>query len=190
MDPFWIVVSVVAVLLLGYLISIYNHLVRLKHQVTQAWSNIDVLLKQRHDELPKLVDTCKEHMGYESETLKQIVDARSAVSGARESGNIKALGAAETLLRQSLGSLFAVVEEYPQLRASESFIHLQQRITGLENDIADRREFYNDAVNGLNTRIEQFPDLFVARQFNFKSAQLLTFDAQALKDHSIQSLFK
>lgn len=189
MDPVWIVVTVIAILLLGYLISIYNHLVRLKHQVTQSWSNIDVLLKQRHDELPKLVDTCKEHMGYESQTLQKVIEARSAVSGAREAGNLKALGAAETLLRQSLGSLFAVVEDYPELRASESFMHLQQRISGLENDIADRREFYNDSVNNLNTRIEQFPDLIVARQFGFNSAQLLQFDAAELKDHSIKSLF-
>lgn len=189
MDPFWIIVSVLAILVIGYLISIYNHLIRLKHQVTQAWSNIDVLFKQRHDELPKLVDTCKEHMGYESETLQKIIEARSAVSGARESGNVKALGAAETLLRQSLGSLFAVVEDYPELRASDSFMHLQQRITGLEHDIADRREFYNDAVNSLNTRIEQFPDVIVARQFGFKAAELLKFDAAELKDHSIKSLF-
>ena len=189
MDPVWIVIAVVALVLIGYLISIYNHLVRLKHQVTQSWANIDVLLKQRHDELPKLVDTCKEHMGYESETLQKIIEARSAVSGARESGNVKALGAAETLLRQSLGSLFAVVEDYPELRASDSFAHLQQRITGLENDIADRREFYNDSVNALNTRIEQFPDVLVARQFGFSAAELLKFDAAELKDHSIKSLF-
>lgn len=189
MDPFWIVVTVIAVVLIGYLISIYNHLVRLKHQVNQSWANIDVLLKQRHDELPKLVDTCKQHMGYESETLQRVVEARSAVSGARESGDVKALGAAETLLRQSLGSLFAVVEDYPELRASDSFMHLQQRISGLENDIADRREFYNDSVNGLNTRIEQFPDVLVARQFGFKAAELLKFDAAELRDHSIKSLF-
>lgn len=189
MDPFWIGVLVVGIVLLGYLISIYNHLVRLKHQVTQAWSNIDVLLKQRHDELPKLVDTCKEHMGYESQTLQKVIEARSAVSGAREAGNIKALGAAESMLRQSLGSLFAVVEDYPELRASDSFMHLQQRISGLENDIADRREFYNDAVNALNTRIEQFPDVLVARQFGFKAADLLKFDAAELKDHSIKGLF-
>lgn len=189
MDPVWIVIAVVALLLIGYLISIYNHLVRLKHQVTQSWSNIDVLLKQRHDELPKLVDTCKEYMGYESETLQKIIKARNAVSGARESGNVRALGAAETLLRQSLGSLFAVVEDYPELRASDSFAHLQQRITGLENDIADRREFYNDSVNALNTRIEQFPDVLVARQFGFSAAELLKFDAAELKDHSIKSLF-
>lgn len=190
MDPFWIVTLVVSVLLIGYLISIYNHLVRLKHQVTQSWANIDVLLKQRHDELPKLVDSCKQHMSYESETLQAVIQARSAVSSARETGDVKALGAAETLLRRGLGSLFAVAEDYPELRASDSFMHLQVRITGLENDIADRREFYNDSVNALNTRIEQFPDLLVARRLGFNAAALLQFDAAELKDHSIKTLFK
>src|SRR6056300_1598192 len=147
MDPFWIVVSVVAVLVLGYLISIYNHLVRLKHQVNQAWSNIDILLKQRHDELPKLVSTCKEYMGYEQETLERIITARSSVSAARKNQNMDALGKAETDLRSGLTKLFALAEAYPDLKANDSFQHLQARISDLENGIADRRELYNDAVN-------------------------------------------
>ncbi|MBW3567817.1 MAG: LemA family protein, partial [Proteobacteria bacterium] len=141
-----------------YFITIYNNLVQLKHDVSKAWANIDVLLKQRHDELPKLVETCKQYMGYEQQTLEKVMQARAAVFAAREQGDVKALGPAEQQLRLGLGNLFAVAENYPDLKANDSFQHLQARISGLENAIADRREFYNESVNNLNVRIEQFPD--------------------------------
>lgn len=189
MDAFFIILLILTGILCAYLISIYNHLVRLKHQVTQAWSNIDVLLKQRHEELPKLVDSCKEYMGYEADTLKAVISARSAVASAQESANVQALGQAETQLRLGLGNLFALAEDYPDLKASDAFQHLQERISGLDSDIADRREFYNDTVNALNTRIEQFPDLIIARHFSFGAAELLTFDEAELKDHSVKDLF-
>lgn len=189
MNTFLIIILVVIGIGGAYCISIYNHLVRLKHAVSRAWANIDVLLKQRHDELPKLVETCKQHMGYEQQTLKAVMEARSAVASAREQGNIGALGQAETQLRLGLGNLFAVAEDYPELRASESFMHLQGRITGLESGIADRREFYNDSVNHLNVRLEQFPDLFIARKFGFKAAELLEFDEADKADVNMQQLF-
>ncbi|MCW8976881.1 MAG: LemA family protein, partial [Sedimenticola sp.] len=152
-----------------YAVVIYNGLVTLKHGVTKAWANIDVLLKQRHDELPKLVETCKQYMQYEQETLERVMQARAAVSSAREQGDIGALGGAESQLRLGLGNLFAVAEAYPDLKANETFQHLQTRISGLENSIADRREYYNESVNNNNVRIEQFPDLILARMFNFKA---------------------
>lgn len=115
--------------LVMYAVTLYNNLVSLKHSVSKAWSNIDVLLKQRHDELPKLVETCKQYMGFEQETLEKVMQARSAVSAARERGDVSSLGPAESQLRMGLGNLFAVAEAYPELKANETFKHLQGRIS-------------------------------------------------------------
>lgn len=184
----FIFLGLVAALLI-YIITIYNALVSLKHNVSKAWANIDVLLKQRHDELPKLVETCKQYMGYEQDTLRQVMEARAAAWAAREKGDVAGVGAAETQMRLGLGNLFAVAEAYPDLKANDNFRHLTARITGLENSIADRREFYNESVNVLNIRIEQFPDVIVARMFGFRPAQLLEFSEEQLKDVDIKSLF-
>ncbi len=173
-----------------YVVLIYNNLVRLKHNVAQAWSNIDVLLKQRHDELPKLVETCKQYMAYEKDVLEKVTAARAAVGRAREAGDVPALGKAETALRAGLMNLFAVAENYPQLRANESFQHLQARITQLEAQIADRREFYNDSVNANNIRIEQFPDTIVAGLFRFGPRPLLEFEAGEKADVDVKALFR
>ena len=172
-----------------YVIYIYNGLVALKHNVAKAWSNIDVLLKQRHDELPKLVDTCKQYMKYEQETLEKIVKARSAVMSARNSADIETLGMAETSLRAGLGHLFALAENYPDLKSDSNFKQLHERISALENGIADRREVYNESVNINNVRIEQFPDVIIARMFNFKSFGLLEFSEEEKADVSIGKLF-
>jgi LemA protein len=182
---FYIVLAVILI----YFIMTYNSLVNIKNSVSKAWANIDVLLKQRHDELPKLVDTCKQYMKYEQETLEKVIQARSRVSEARESHNVAALGAAESVLRSGLGQLFALAESYPELKANEQFLHLQSRISGLENAIADRREFYNDSVNINNVRIAQFPDLILARLFDFKSFDLLKFAAEELTDVNINQRF-
>ncbi|MCM8856743.1 MAG: LemA family protein [Candidatus Thiodiazotropha sp.] len=178
-----------AVAILIYAVLIYNNLVRLKHDVTKAWSNIDVLLKQRHDELPKLIETCKQYMKFEQETLEKVMLARAAVNNAMRQGDVGAVGAAESQLRLGLGNLFAVAENYPDLKANDTFLHLQSRITGLENSIADRREFYNDSANINNVRIEQFPDLILARYFSFKPADLLEFDEAELTDVDMGTLF-
>jgi len=185
---FFIFIGVVVVVI-GYAILIYNNLVSLKHAVSQAWANIDVLLKQRHDELPKLVETCKQYMQYEKDTLEKVMQARAAVSDARARGDVAGVGAAESTLRLGLGNLFAVAEAYPDLKANQSFQHLQTRISGLENSIADRREFYNAAVNQNNVRIEQFPDVLVANAFGFKSAQLLEFSEGEKADVDVKALF-
>lgn len=189
MEIFWFVILGIIALVVIYGILIYNQLVVLKHQVSQAWANIDVLLKQRHDELPKLVETCKQYMQYEQDTLEKVMWARAAVADARAKGDVGAVGAAEGMLRMGLGNLFAVAEAYPELKANEGFQHLQTRITGLENGIADRREFYNAAVNANNVRIEQFPDVLVARRFGFGPAELLEFAEQELSDVNIKDLF-
>lgn len=186
-STFIILGILVAVLL--YAVTIYNNLVRLKHNVDKAWANIDVLLKQRHDELPKLIETCKQYMKYEQETLDKVMQARTAVSNAREQGDVAALGPAETQLRMGLGNLFAVAEAYPDLKANESFQHLQSRISGLENAIADRREFYNESVNLNNVRIEQFPDVIIANQFGFGPKELLEFSEEEKADVDVTALF-
>ena len=190
MDIGSISVTVIILIALAYVAVIYNGLVTLKHNVSKAWSNIDVLLKQRHDELPKLVTICKEYMRHERETLESVISARSAVSNAREATDMKSLGSAETQLRQGLGRLFALAESYPELKADKNFRHLQDRITALENNIADRREFYNDSVNLNNTRIEQVPDVIIARMFNFEARELLRFSAAETADVDMKALFE
>ncbi len=172
-----------------YAVVIYNNLVSLKHAVTKAWSNIDVLLKQRHDELPKLVETCKQYKQFEQETLEKVMQARAAAQTARQAGDVKGVGQAETQMRLGLGNLFAVAEAYPELKANQNYMQLQSRITGLENSIADRREFYNDSVNANNVRIEQFPDVIIARMLGFKPADLLEFSESETADVDIRSLF-
>ncbi|MEK6663595.1 MAG: LemA family protein [Pseudomonadota bacterium] len=182
---FWGLIIVAGV----YLVMLYNSLVQVKHNVSKAWANIDVLLKQRHDELPKLVETCKQYMKFEQETLERVMQARSRVASAREAQDIGALGQAEGALRMGLGNLFALAEAYPDLKTNETFQHLQARISGLENAIADRREFYNESVNINNVRIEQFPDVVIARTFNFKPFELLNFQIEEKQDVNIKQLF-
>ena len=178
------------VIAIGYTILIYNRLVNLKHDTAKAWSNIDVLLKQRHDELPKLVETCKQFMKHERETLDAVMQARSSVFSAREYHDLQALGAAEGQLRQGLMQLYANAEAYPELKASTGFRTLEARITGLENAIADRREFYNDCVNTNNIRLEEFPDLFIARLFGFEAFDLLEFADQEIANVDLKALFE
>ena len=183
---FWIALAAVA----AYAAILYNSLVSVKNAVSKAWANVDVLLKQRHDELPKLVDTCKQYMQHEQATLEKVIQARAQVAAARESRNLPTLGTAEGALRSGLGQLFAVAEAYPELKSNEQFLHLQSRISGLENTIADRREFYNDSVNINNVRVEQFPELVLARLFSFKTFEPLKFEAEELKDVDIGQRFK
>jgi LemA protein len=168
----------------------YNALVGLKHNVSKAWANIDVLLKQRHDELPKLVEICKQYAQFEQSTLEKVMQARSAVFAASQSRNIDALGSAETRLRSGLGQINAVAEAYPELKANDNFQHLLKRVTALENTLADRREYYNDSVNLNNVRIEHFPDTLIARTFGFGPFKLLNFTSEQTSDVNMAQLFK
>ena len=154
-----VAVALLAVVIIAWAIGLYNAFVRLRNDINKAIGNIDVLLKQRHDELPKLINTVKGYMKHERGTLIELVKLRNAwvttqtlPQKARISNQISA----------ALKTIFAVAENYPQLRASENFKQLQERISGLENEIADRREFYNDAVNTFNIKIESFPDKIIA----------------------------
>ena len=182
---FWILVLIALV----YGVVIYNALVQIKHNVGKAWSNIDVLLKQRHDELPKLVETCRQCKQFEQETLQKVVEARGRGQAASQAQDIPALGLAEGALRAGLGQIFAVAEAYPELRANEQFAQLMARITGLEEAIPDWREFYNESVNINNVRIEQFLDSFVASLFGFVPKPLLAFAAEERRDVDVKALF-
>ena len=170
-------------------ILLYNQLVLLKNNAEKAWSNTDVLLRQRNSELPKLVAVCKEHMQYEQQTLQKVMEARNLIASALQAKNMQALDAAEEQLRIGLGNLFAVAEAYPELKASDSFQHLRQRVTSLEDSIADRREFYNDSATINNVRIEQFPDVLIAKALSFKHFRLMTFNAEETRDVDVAQHF-
>jgi LemA protein len=185
-----IVLLALLIVLLVYAVGIYNGLVSLREDVKVAWANIDVLLKQRHDELPKLIETCKRYMQFEQDTLARVMQARASVSDASAAGNVAAVGAAEQQLRAGMGRLFAVAESYPQLKADDNFRQLQARITSLEESIADRRELYNEQVNINNIRVQVMPDAIVAGWFGFKTAQLLEFSADEKRDVDVGALFK
>lgn len=157
-----IVVGAVMLLsiLIAYIVGMYNSIITLKNNIDKSWFNIDVLLKQRTDELPKLIACVKGYMKHEKGLLESIAKARSELL---KSNTMSTKAKADIAISSTLKTLFAVAENYPTLKANENFMQLQQRITGLENEIADRREFYNDSVNNYNTRIESFPDMFIAR---------------------------
>jgi LemA protein len=182
-EIFWTVVVGFAVVgTVGYVLSIYNGLVALKNNIARSWSNIDVLLKQRHDELPKLVKTCEGYMRHERGVFDKLSEARAALAEAKSVGE---RAGAEGMLNRALGAIFAVAEAYPDLKANQSFIQLQNRISDLENQIADRREFYNDTVTTYNTRIQQIPDRFVADLLTCVPAELFKVEAEDRRDVEI-----
>jgi LemA protein len=185
-----VVVLALVVVLLVYFVGIYNGLVNLRENIKVAWANIDVLLKQRHDELPKLIETCKRYMQFEQETLEKVMRARASVNQASMSGNVAAVGAAEQQLRTGVTRLFAVAENYPQLKTDETFKQLQGRVTALEESIADRRELYNDQVNLNNIRVTVFPDVMIAQRFGFLPAHLLEFADEEKRDVDVGALFR
>ena len=148
-----------------YVVILYNELVRLRNDNDRAWANIDVLLKQRHDEIPNLVETVKGYMQHEQQTLVAVTQARAA---SRNAASVRQKAQADLMMTGALRGLFAVAENYPQLRANENFLKLENRISELEERIADRREFFNDDVNTYNTRIGQIPEVFVASFLSLK----------------------
>ena len=170
-------------------IVIFNQLVMLKHHVSKAWSNIDILLTQRHEALPRLIETCRQSMKQDQEILEKVMQARRQVSGAQATHNIPALSDAETALRMSLENLFAVVETYPELKASLTFQHVQERISGLTQAIADHRESYNESVRANNLRVEQFPATLVAWILGFRRLSRLRFSNGVKKDIDLRQLF-
>ena len=169
--------------LIGYGVSIYNGLIAMKNNIGRSWANIDVLLKQRHDELPKLVKTCEQYMKHERAVFDRLSEARGALMGARSVGE---RAEAEGMLTRALGQVFAVAEAYPNLKADQSFLQLQTRISQIENQIADRREFYNDTVTTYNTRIQQIPDAIVANWLALGPAELFKVEDADRQDVEIR----
>ncbi len=154
---------------IGYVLSLYNALVAVRTNIARAWSNIDVLLKQRHDELPKLIKVCEGYMQHERAVFDKLSEARNLLAKAQ---TVAERAGAENMLTRALGGIFAVAEAYPDLKANQAFLQLQSRITDVENQIADRREFYNDVVTTWNTRIQQIPDMYVASWLAAQPAEL------------------
>src|SRR5258705_2882450 len=175
--------TAIALFLVGaaiYITILYNELVRLRNENDRAFANIDVLLKQRHDEIPNLVSCVKGYMDHERQTLEAVALARTASIGA---ASIPQNAQADVRLTGALHTLFAVAERYPDLKANQNFLALQKRISELEERIADRREFFNDDVATYNTRIAQLPEIFLARQMKLRPRQLFQ-----VSDHDRQQV--
>ncbi len=165
----FVIFLAVIVGVLVWFIGIYNGLVMLRNNIDKAWSNIDVLLKQRHDELPKLIDTCKGYMKHESGVFEKIAELRTRVMTAT---GVAEKAVADNMLSGALKSLFAVAENYPELKANTNFQQIQGRISQIETDIAARRDAFNNETNTYNIRIQVIPDTFIARLLGYSKRDL------------------
>lgn len=175
----WIILGIIVVIV-GWLIGIYNGLIRLKNRVEEAWSDIDVQLKRRYDLIPNLVETVKGYASHEKELFTKVTEARSR---AMQAGSLKDKGEAENMLSDTLKSLFAVAENYPQLRASENFSKLQDELSDTENKIQAARRFYNGMVRDFNTRIQIFPNNLVASLLGFKQREYFQLENEKERDN-------
>ena len=181
-----IMIGVVSFFLIGmifYFISTYNGLIQLKNNIKKSWSNINVLLKQRTDELPKLINSVKGYIKHERGTFEVITKARAGMMKAKTRSQ---KAAADNMITSALKTLFAVAENYPELKANESFQKLQTRISGIENELADRREFYNDSANQFNIRIQSFPDMIVARFMKLTEQEMFKVSEEDKKDVEVK----
>jgi len=177
-----IAIGIFVAIIIGYFITIYNGLIGLRNNINKAWSNIDVLLKQRHDEIPKLIKVCESYMQYEKGTLEKITNARAFYNSAN---SVEEKVKAGNMVSDALKTLFAVAENYPDLKANQNFMQLQGRISTLEESIADRREFFNESANNFNIRIAQIPDLFIARLLGYQPHTLFQVIEEDKKDVDI-----
>jgi LemA protein len=162
----WVIVAlIIGIPLWG--VILYNRLVNLRNQVKNAWRQIDVQLKRRHDLIPNLVEVVKDYMSYEQETLEKVIQARNQAVRAR---NPEDAIAAEGILGSAMGKLFALMENYPDLKANENVSRLMEELSATENKIAFSRQFYNDSVMSLNNAVQEFPSNFIAGMFRFREA--------------------
>jgi LemA protein len=172
-----LVLAVIVVIALAA-VGIYNSLVRLNVQVDNAWSDIDVQLKRRHDLIPNVVETVKGYAGHERQTLEAVVNARNRAVSVQAAGPAER-GQAEGALTTALRGLFALAESYPQLRATENFQQLQATLAQIEDAVQNARRYYNAVVRDLNTKVQQFPSNVVAGMFGFKNREFFEIpDAQ------------
>ena len=170
-----IILAILVVLLLGYLVLTYNGLVRLRNRIDNAFSQIDVQTKRRHDLIPNLVETVKGYAAHERGTFEAVTQARANAIDAGNTGDTHQQAQAENMLSGALKSLFAVAEAYPDLKANQNFLQLQEELTSTEDRIAYARQFYNDTVLAYNTKIQSFPPNILAGTFNFTEREF--FDA-------------
>ncbi len=167
MNILWVIFGLIIILALA-VIAMYNGLIRLKNRVDEAYSDIDVQLKRRYDLIPNLVETVKGYAAHEKETFAQVVKARSAAMQARESGDAKKQAEAENALSATLKTIFALAENYPDLKANQNFLELQRELEDTENKIQAARRFYNSNVRDFNTKLQVFPTNIFARWLGFK----------------------
>ncbi len=179
------ILLLISIILVAWYVGTYNAFIQLKADIPKALANIDVLLKQRHDELPKLIASVKGYMKHEKGTLTELTQARTAWMKAK---TIEQKAKLDNQISEALKTIFAVAENYPQLRASENFQHLQQRISGIENELADRREFYNDSTTTFNVRIKQFPANIVAKNMGL-TTEFKVFKASVAETADIEVKF-
>lgn len=181
--PVLIIIAVTGVLVLLWVISVFNALIRLSNAAKNAWSQIDVQLKRRHDLIPNLVETAKGYMKHERETLESVIQARNlAQSASQKAAGPAEQGMLESGLSKALSNFFVVVEQYPDLKANQNFLALQEELTSTENRISFARQAYNDAVMVLNNRIEMFPSNIVAGLFNFKKQAFFEIESPAERE--------
>lgn len=177
MTTLWIILGAVALAVIS-IISIYNSLIGLRNQVRNSWSQIDVQLKRRHDLIPNLIETVKGYMQHEKGTLETLTRARAQAVGAQ---SVQDKSQAEFALSGALGRLMAVVENYPDLKANQNFLALQEELTSTENKIAFARQSYNDQVLSLNNKIHMFPSNVIAGFFQFRSEPFFELEDKAEK---------
>lgn len=166
----WVVLGILVFAVL-WVIWTYNLFINLRHRIQNAWKQIDVQLKRRHDLIPNLVEAVKGYMKYEQDTLRKVIEARGRAVG---SASVKETAEAENVLTQSLGRIFALMENYPELKANQNVLRLQEELTTTENQLTFARQYYNDLVMRFNMRQEVFPSSVIARLFNFKPGEFFT----------------
>ena len=168
--------------LVSWFFTVYNGLVQVRENIKKSWANIDVLLMQRSDEIPKLIKTVKAFATHEKEMFDSVMAAREKYLGASSVGE---KADADNMLSGALKSVFALSESYPELRSNENFIQFQNRISGLENEIADRREFYNESVNNYNIRIQSLPDVWIAGPMGLQQEEMFEVPVEKKEDVDI-----
>jgi len=171
-----IVVLIIVVVLAVYLVSAYNVVIRKRNQIENAWSQIDVQLKRRLDLIPNLVETVKGYAAHEKETLDAVIQARNASVAASTPGE---QAKAENMLEGTLNRLFALGEAYPDLKANQNFLALQEELTATEGRVAYARQFYNDSVLGYNNKLQQFPTMYFAKMLHFERREYFEADEAA-----------
>jgi LemA protein len=171
----WVIIGIIVVLLIAF-VATYNGLVKLRNQVKNAWAQIDVQLKRRYDLIPNLVETVKGYMKFERETLEAVTKARNVAVQASSSGAAER-GKAEGELSSALTRLLAVVERYPDLKANQSFLDLQEQLTSTENKISFSRQYYNDSVLRYNNQTQMFPSNVIAGMTGFKAGEFFEVEA-------------